>query len=120
MKLSTPLFKCLLPAIALCVPLFWATTSVAASCTSGSSCVTVGNGVEDPLTKEQARQEKQHWDETKSLRSKITSRTEKEFNKLEQAIDNEDTCRKSLNRNAYWEPNTQRCLDTNTGYPIKP
>ncbi|WP_278811141.1 DUF1283 domain-containing protein, partial [Obesumbacterium proteus] len=38
----------------------------------------------------------------------------------DKAVDLQDSCEKSLNVNAYWEPNTQRCLDRNTGRPLNP
>nr|WP_314267270.1 DUF1283 family protein [uncultured Moellerella sp.] len=113
------LLKSILSVTALCIPLLWASSSLAATCTSGSTCVTVGNG-ENALTKEQARQEQQQWDETKQLRSKVNQRSAKEFDKLDKAIDEQDACQKSLNLSAYWEPNTERCLDANTGRPIRP
>ena len=33
---------------------------------------------------------------------------------------NEDKCQQSANVNAYWEPNTLRCLDRRTGRQITP
>lgn len=72
------------------------------------------------LSKEQARQEKEQWDDTQRLRGKVNNRVEKEFDKTDQAFDLRDNCEKSLNTNAYWEPNTRRCLDRHTGRPITP
>ncbi|MFG5880667.1 DUF1283 domain-containing protein [Escherichia coli] len=36
------------------------------------------------------------------------------------AFDNRDKCEQSANINAYWEPNTLRCLDRRTGRVITP
>ncbi|GAB1439209.1 DUF1283 family protein [Providencia sp.] len=112
-----------LTAICFCLPLFGVTSASAAqattSCTAGSTCVSVGKG-DDSLNKEQARQEKEQWDETRMLRKKVNSRSEKEFDKIDAAFDAKDKCEKSLNLNAYWEPSTKRCLDVSTGRPINP
>ena len=72
------------------------------------------------LTNEQARQQKQQWDETHRLRSKQNLRAEKDFDKDDRAIDMRDACDRSLNVNAYWEANTLRCLDRRTGRPVTP
>ncbi|WP_036768002.1 DUF1283 family protein [Photorhabdus australis] len=116
--------KCLIlkiiSAIALAIPLLWQAPALAATCTSGSTCVTVHGSGDSVLDKEAARQSKEQWDETKNLRNKVNKRAEKEFDKLDKAIDNRDACMKSTNINAYWEPNTERCLDSNTGMPIRP
>ncbi len=121
MSSSQKTLKNSLMAISFCLPLMWAISAQAAntstSCTAGSTCVSVGSG-DDTLNKEQARQEKQQWDETRMLRSKVNSRTEKEFDKVDAAFDAKDRCEKSLNLNAYWEPSTKRCLDVSTGRPL--
>lgn len=118
---SHKMLKTGLTAICFCLPLLWATSSSAAqsttSCTAGSTCVSVGKG-DDSLNKEQARQEKEQWDNTRMLRNKVNTRTEKEFDKVDAAFDAKDKCEKSLNLNAYWEPSTKRCLDVSNGRPI--
>ena len=72
------------------------------------------------LSKEQARQDKEQWDDTQRLRGKVNNRVEKEFDKVDRAFDTRDGCEKSLNVNAYWEPNTLRCLDRRTGRTVAP
>ncbi|MEH0832642.1 DUF1283 family protein [Pectobacterium cacticida] len=72
------------------------------------------------LSKEAARQSKEQWDSTHSLRNKINSRVEKEFDKTEKAIDGREKCNASFNVNAYWESTTERCLDRRTGRPVTP
>ncbi|MCV9877414.1 DUF1283 family protein [Brenneria izbisi] len=72
------------------------------------------------LSKEAARQSSEQWDSTRSLRNKVNSRTEKEFDKIEKAIDGREKCNASYNVNAYWEANTDRCLDRRTGRPVTP
>ncbi|WP_063655807.1 DUF1283 domain-containing protein [Candidatus Arsenophonus triatominarum] len=69
------------------------------------------------LIKEQAREQSEQWNETKSLRKKVNQRTEREFDK---AIDESEACYKSGKLNAYWVSKTKRCLDSNTGQPIRP
>ena len=54
------------------------------------------------------------------LRNKVNSRVEKEFDKTDRAFDTRDKCEQSLNLNAYWEPNTLRCLDRRSGRPVAP
>lgn len=79
----------------------------------------IENG-DNALNKEEARQDKEQWDDTRSLRGKVNNRTEKEFDKVDRAFDNRDSCEKSLNLNAYWEPKTLRCLDRRTGRVVAP
>lgn len=74
----------------------------------------------NPLSNEQARQQKQQWDQTQRLRNKQNLRDEKDFDRNNRAIDSRDECEQSLNVNAYWEPNTLRCLDRRTGHPVAP
>lgn len=88
----------------------------AANC-SGRACVYI-DGQDSTLSKEQARQMKEQWDESKSLRQKKMLRNEKEFDKTDRAIDDEDSCLKNANLNAYWEPSTRRCLNRRTGLPL--
>lgn len=76
-----------MPAIALAIPLLWQTPTLAATCTSGSTCVTVHGSGDSVLDKEAARQSKEQWDETKNLRTKINKRAEKEFDKFDKAIE---------------------------------
>ena len=72
------------------------------------------------LSNEEARQDKEQWDATHRLRGKVNTRVEKEFDKADRAFDTRDNCEKSLNVNAYWEPNTLRCLDRRSGRPVAP
>lgn len=93
-----------------------------------------GNGVggqENSLTRQRAAEEKEQWNDTRSLRQKINrhnekvfdreaARGDKDWNKLDAAQDTFDKCQQSTNVNAYWEPNTLRCLDRRTGRAINP
>ncbi|MDX7998457.1 DUF1283 family protein [Xenorhabdus sp. Reich] len=108
-------------AIALLLSLLWQVPAFSASkpCTD-STCVTINGGGENSISKEEARQSKEEWNEQRNLRHKINNRREKEFDKYEVEVDNREDCLKSVNISAYWEPNTKRCLDINTGQPIKP
>ena len=55
-----------------------------------------------------------------ALSTTVHKRTEKEWDKADAAFDNRDKCEQSANINAYWEPNTLRCLDRRTGRVITP
>ena len=55
-----------------------------------------------------------------AMEKKVNKRTEKEWDKADAAFDNRDKCEQSANINAYWEPNTLRCLDRRTGRVITP
>ncbi|SPP31184.1 hypothetical protein ARAF_0297 [Arsenophonus endosymbiont of Aleurodicus floccissimus] len=69
------------------------------------------------LTKEQAREQSEQWNEIKLLRKKVNQRAERVFDKA----DNEsEACYKSGKLNAYWESKTRSCLDSNTGKHIRP
>lgn len=70
---------------------------------------------DNALSRESARESQQQWDATHNLRSKINQRAEKDFDKYDAAVDQQDRCASSENVNAYWEPNTARCLDRRTG-----
>lgn len=72
------------------------------------------------LSKEAARQSKEQWDSTRTLRNKVNTRAEKEFDKLDKAIDLQEKCNASYNVNAYWEANSGRCLDRRTGRQVTP
>ena len=69
---------------------------------------------------EAARQSKEQWNDTKKLRGEVNTRVEKEFDKADKAFDTRDSCEKSYNVNAYWEPNTLRGLDRRTGRTVAP
>ncbi|PHM74217.1 DUF1283 family protein [Xenorhabdus kozodoii] len=105
--------------IALVSSLFWQTSAFSTPCGAESTCVTI-NGEENSLSKEKARQSQENWNEQRRLRQKVDKRREKEFDKYEVEADNREACLKSANINAYWEPSTKRCLDINTGLPVKP
>lgn len=72
------------------------------------------------LSKEAARQSKEQWDSTHSLRNKVNNRVEKEFDKADRAIDVQEKCNTSTNVNAYWEGKSNRCLDRRTGRQVTP
>lgn len=120
MKFSYSLFYNMPFALILSV-LGWQNVSNAYECNSGSTCVIgSGGGQENSMTRETAQQSKEQWNDTRSLRKKIDRRAEKQFDKVDTAIDAREACDESSNINAYWEPDTRRCLDRNTGRPIAP
>lgn len=93
--------------------------SVQHSAQARTDRVIISDG-DNALTTEQAREQKEQWDATHRLRGKVNTRVEKEFDKADRAFDTRDNCEQSLNTNAYWEPNTLRCLDRRTGRPVAP
>jgi hypothetical protein len=107
-----------LPSVMLILFGSWQIPALAASCTQGSTCVTVND--DSAMNNQQARESKEQWDDTRSIRRKVNTRIEKEFDKVERAIDDEDSCNSSYNVNVYWESTTRKCLDRQTGRPIKP
>jgi hypothetical protein len=70
-------------------------------------------------SRQSAAMEKEQWNDTRSLRHKVNKRVEKEWDKDDVAFDARDNCQKSSNLNAYWEPNTLRCLDRRTGREVQ-
>lgn len=83
------------------------------------------------LSKEDAQEKHEQWQAKRALRNKITRSEElnfdkvnrrytQEFDKLDKAIDEKDTCLRSTNIDAYWEPSTLRCLNRHNGLPISP
>ncbi|PHM28718.1 DUF1283 family protein [Xenorhabdus budapestensis] len=119
MNIHHSLIAKIIPVISLLLPLFWQTPAFSNPCTS-SNCITINGGGENSMTKEDARQSKEEWNDQRSLRNKVNKRREKDFNKHEIDVDNRDACLKNSNLNAYWEPNTKRCLDIKTGRSIDP
>lgn len=71
-------------------------------------------------SRQHAAMEKEQWNDTRSLRKKVNTRVEKEWDKDDVAFDLRDKCQQSANVNAYWENNTLRCLDRRTGRTITP
>lgn len=71
-------------------------------------------------SRQRAEMEKDQWKDTRTLRQKQNDRAEKEWDKKDAAIDDSYACQTSENIQAYWEPNTRRCLDRRTGRPVVP
>ncbi len=71
-------------------------------------------------SRQNASMDKEQWNDTRSLRHKVNTRAEKEWDKEDVAFDARDKCQQSANVNAYWEPNTLRCLDRRTGRTMTP
>lgn len=99
--------------------LFVSTMSFTTSSQADTRRLVIESG-DSALTRQQAAMEKEQWDDTRSLRHKINRRAEKEWDKDDVAFDAKDDCNKSSNINAYWEPNTRRCLNRQTGRVITP
>jgi hypothetical protein len=90
-----------------------------ASASAQTSKLIIESG-DSAQSKQEAAMDKEQWNDTRSLRQKVNTRTEKEWDKTDVAFDTRDKCDKSANLNAYWEPNTLRCLDRTTGRPLTP
>ncbi|MCT9843686.1 DUF1283 family protein [Leclercia sp. 29361] len=71
-------------------------------------------------SRQNAAMDKEQWNDTRNLRHKVNTRAEKEWDKEDVAFDARDKCQQSANVNAYWEPNTLRCLDRRTGRTMAP
>lgn len=71
-------------------------------------------------SRQRAVMDKEQWNDTRSLRQKVNTRVEKEWDKDDVAFDLRDKCQQSANVNAYWESGTLRCLDRRTGRAITP
>lgn len=67
-----------------------------------------------------AREHREQWDSSRLTREKLNNLTSKHANKLDSAYDKREACQNSLNLNAYWEPDSMRCLDRRSGRPLHP
>ncbi len=119
MKMTMKKWQKQLSTAALPLVLFGTLFSIQPGAQAKTDTLIIQDG-SSPLSNEQARQQKQQWDATQRLRNKENLRDEKNFDKSDRAIDTRDACDQSLNVNAYWEPNTLRCLDRRTGRPVAP
>lgn len=119
MNKTTPSLQTTLSKVALPLLLLATLFSVQHSAQARTDRLIIQDG-NNALSNEQARQNKEQWDDTHRLRGKVNNRVEKEFDKADRAYDTRDACEQSLNLNAYWEPNTLRCLDRRSGRPVTP
>ncbi|OJH84611.1 putative secreted protein [Serratia marcescens] len=76
------LLRGMLPVAMLAVMGAWQAPALALSCAQGSTCVTVDGKGSGAMSTEEARQSKEQWNDTKSLRHKVNTRVEKEFDKI--------------------------------------
>ncbi|MCE0492130.1 DUF1283 family protein [Pantoea sp. Mb-10] len=104
----------------LCSALLAASVILAAPLVSAQTDRLIIENGNNATSNEAARQDKEQWNDTRMLRGKVNTRVEKEFDKADRAFDTRDACEASYNLNAYWEPNTLRCLDRRTGRPVTP
>lgn len=113
MKVTLSKRLCLTAMLALSAVVYTATA------TAETSKLIIESG-DSAQSKQNAAMDKEQWNDTRSLRHKVNTRAEKEWDKTDVAFDTRDKCEQSANLNAYWEPNTLRCLDRNTGRPVAP
>lgn len=113
MKVTLSKRLCLTALLALSAIVYTATA------TAETSKLVIESG-DSAQSKQNAAMDKEQWNDTRSLRQKVNTRAEKEWDKTDVAFDTRDKCEQSANLNAYWEPNTLRCLDRNTGRSIAP
>lgn len=90
-----------------------------ASATAETNKLIIESG-DSAQSRQNAAMDKEQWNDTRSLRQKVNKRAEKEWDKADVAFDARDKCEQSANVNAYWEPNTLRCLDRRTGRVVAP
>ena len=95
------------------------TGAVNATATAETSKLIIESG-DSAQSRQNAAMDKEQWNDTRSLRQKVNKRAEKEWDKEDVAFDARDKCQQSANVNAYWEPNTLRCLDRRTGRTVAP
>ncbi|MBV8041348.1 DUF1283 family protein [Pluralibacter sp.] len=91
--------------------------TASASAETSKLVIESGDGAQ---SRQNAAMDKEQWNDTRALRQKVNTRAEKEWDKHDAAFDSRDNCEQSANLNAYWEPNTLRCLDRRTGRPLAP
>ncbi|MXF08082.1 DUF1283 family protein [Escherichia coli] len=104
----------------LCLTAMLLGTAIYTSFAQAETSKLVIESGDNALSRQQAAMQKEQWNDTRHLRQKINKRTEKEWDKIDAAFDKRDRCEQSSNLNAYWEPNTMRCLDRRTGRVITP
>ncbi|SNY70074.1 DUF1283 family protein [Enterobacter sp. CC120223-11] len=114
MKVTLSKRLCLTAMLALGAIVYTATASA-----DSTSKLIIESG-DSAQSKQNAAMDKEQWNDTRSLRHKVNTRAEKEWDKTDVAFDSRDKCEQSANLNAYWEPNTLRCLDRTTGRPLAP
>jgi Na+-translocating ferredoxin:NAD+ oxidoreductase RnfG subunit len=102
----------------LCLVALLATVFVA-PVSANTSKLIIESG-DSAQSRQNAAMDKEQWNDTRSLRHKVNTRAEKEWDKEDVAFDARDKCQQSANVNAYWEPNTLRCLDRRTGRTMTP
>jgi len=90
-----------------------------ATATAETSKLIIESG-DSAQSRQNAAMDKEQWNDTRNLRQKVNKRAEKEWDKEDVAFDARDKCQQSANTNAYWEPNTLRCLDRRTGRTVAP
>jgi hypothetical protein len=95
------------------------TFAFAATASAETSKLVIESG-DSAQSRQNAAMDKEQWNDTRNLRQKVNKRTEKEWDKEDVAFDARDKCQQSANVNAYWEPNTLRCLDRRTGRTVAP
>ncbi|MGK3190237.1 DUF1283 family protein [Enterobacter soli] len=95
------------------------TFAFAATASAETSKLIIESG-DSAQSRQNAAMDKEQWNDTRNLRQKANKRAEKEWDKEDVAFDARDKCQQSANVNAYWEPNTLRCLDRRTGRTVAP
>jgi len=107
------------PLLALMPLAFAASLAFSPAAQAETSRLVIESG-DSAQSRQHAAMEKEQWNDTRSLRHKVNTRVEKEWDKDDVAFDLRDKCQQSVNVNAYWESNTQRCLDRRTGRTVAP
>ncbi len=108
------LLRRMLPVALLVLSGTWQVTAHAQTNCAGGTCV-FGDSGNSSLGNEQARQSKEQWNATRTLREQRIERQERDNARISSIEAQRESCNASRNLNAYWEPNTQRCLDRRTG-----
>lgn len=108
------LLRRMLPVALLVLSGTWQVTAHAETNCAGGTCVFGGSG-NNSLNTEQARQSQEQWNATRTLRQQQILTQERDNARNASLEAQRDACNASHDLNAYWEPNTERCLDRRTG-----
>lgn len=111
---TSRLLRRMLPVALLVLSGTWQIAAHAETNCAGGTCVFGSNG-NSSVNNEEARQSKEQWNATRTLREQNINRQVLDNANYDNAQARHDSCAASRNLNAYWEPTTARCLDRRTG-----
>ena len=111
---TSRLLRRMLPVAFLVFAGSWQVAAHAETNCAGGTCV-FGGSSNNAASNEDARQSKEQWNATRTLREQKINRQIKDNARYDRTLELHDRCNASPNVNAYWEAKTERCLDRRTG-----